>query len=127
MTSATTFVTPVIEIIESHHGSSLIQYFYHEAKKRDGGGAVREETFRYSGPRPQSKEAGIVMLADAVEAADAHGVAVERLGQILAAGEDQPGLAGVLEAPAEAEDRLEQLGAETIENRGLQHAVPDRG
>jgi cyclic-di-AMP phosphodiesterase PgpH len=60
---------PVIEIIESHHGTSLIQYFYHEAVRRDGADAVREETFRYSGPRPRSKEAGIVMLADSVEAA----------------------------------------------------------
>ena len=60
---------PVIEIIESHHGRSLIQYFYHQAKQRDDGDSVREETFRYGGPRPRSKEAGIVMLADSVEAA----------------------------------------------------------
>jgi putative nucleotidyltransferase with HDIG domain len=60
---------PVIEIIESHHGTSLIRYFYHEAVQRGGPDAVRQETFRYAGPKPRSKEAGIVMLADATEAA----------------------------------------------------------
>ncbi|MCA9050117.1 MAG: HDIG domain-containing protein, partial [Planctomycetaceae bacterium] len=58
---------PILHIIESHHGTSLIQYFYREACDREGAGEVREETFRYSGPKPQAKEAGIVMLADAVE------------------------------------------------------------
>ena len=60
---------PILHIIESHHGTSLIQYFYREACDREGATDVREETFRYSGPKPQTKEAGIVMLADATEAA----------------------------------------------------------
>ncbi len=62
---------PVIDIIPQHHGTRLINYFYEKAKKnRDPGLApVKEEEFRYPGPKPQSKIAAIIMLADAVEAA----------------------------------------------------------
>ncbi len=62
---------PVIDIIPQHHGTRLINYFYEKAKKnRDPGLApVNEEEFRYPGPKPQSKIAAIIMLADAVEAA----------------------------------------------------------
>lgn len=62
---------PVIDIIPQHHGTRLINYFYEKAKKnRDPGLApVEEEEFRYPGPKPQSKIAAIIMLADAVEAA----------------------------------------------------------
>lgn len=57
------------DIIKQHHGTTLVAYFYHKAKKGDKGEDVKEEDFRYSGPRPQSKEAAVVMLADSVEAA----------------------------------------------------------
>ncbi len=57
----------IINIIKQHHGTSLITYFYHKAKEQDPN--VKEEDFRYPGPKPQTKEAGLVMLADAVEAA----------------------------------------------------------
>ena len=57
----------IIDIIEQHHGTSLIAYFYKKAL--DAGEDVREEDFRYPGPKPQTKEAAIVMMADAVEAA----------------------------------------------------------
>lgn len=62
---------PLREIIEQHHGTSLVRYFYAKAKQTSDpeGKAVGEEVFRYPGPQPQSKEAGLVMLADAVEAA----------------------------------------------------------
>ena len=56
----------IIDIIKQHHGTSLITYFYHKAKERNP--EVKEEDFRYPGPKPQTKEAGLVMLADAVEA-----------------------------------------------------------
>jgi putative nucleotidyltransferase with HDIG domain len=64
----------IIDIIQQHHGTSLISYFYHKAKERMGmkGGKsveVKDEDFRYPGPKPQTKEAGLVMLADMVEAA----------------------------------------------------------
>jgi len=58
----------VIDIIQQHHGTSLISYFYHKAKKQSKG-EVDEEAYRYPGPKPRSKEAAIVMIADSVEAA----------------------------------------------------------
>jgi putative nucleotidyltransferase with HDIG domain len=64
----------IIDIIQQHHGKSLITYFYNKAKEQaaNRGGKnsdVKEENFRYPGPRPQTKEAGLVMLADMAEAA----------------------------------------------------------
>jgi putative nucleotidyltransferase with HDIG domain len=61
----------VAHIIQQHHGTSLISYFYQKAKEKENPEveSLNEEDFRYPGPKPQTKEAGIVMLADAVEAA----------------------------------------------------------
>ena len=59
----------IIDIIQQHHGTSLISYFYEKAKQLKGEDAVKIDDFRYPGPRPQTKEAGLVMLADVVEAA----------------------------------------------------------
>ena len=61
----------VAHIIQQHHGTSLISYFYQKAKEKENPemDSLNEEEFRYPGPKPQTKEAGIVMLADAVEAA----------------------------------------------------------
>lgn len=58
----------IINIIEQHHGTSLVGYFYHKAKNYNDGVAYDEATFRYDGPKPLSNEAAIVMLADCVEA-----------------------------------------------------------
>ena len=52
--------------IREHHGTTLIQYFY--AKAMDTGIAVDQDDFRYNGPKPQSKETAILMLADIIEA-----------------------------------------------------------
>jgi putative nucleotidyltransferase with HDIG domain len=60
------------DIICQHHGNSLVSYFYHQAaekEKQSCGNGVCEESFRYDAPLPQSKEAAIILLADAVEAA----------------------------------------------------------
>ena len=57
----------VVDFITSHHGESLIYYFWVEAQKIDP--AAHEEEFRYPGPKPVSKEVSICMMADAVEAA----------------------------------------------------------
>ncbi len=59
------------QIIQQHHGTSLISFFYQKAKEKENPGmdAIDEKDFRYPGPKPQTKEAGLVMLADAVEAA----------------------------------------------------------
>jgi putative nucleotidyltransferase with HDIG domain len=74
----------IIDIIQEHHGTSLVYYFYQRAVQqqedaRAGGKImnmreedipeVREESFRYSGPKPQTKESAIVSLADIVESA----------------------------------------------------------
>jgi putative nucleotidyltransferase with HDIG domain len=59
----------IIDTIEQHHGTSLIGYFYEKAKRQKGEHAVKIEDFRYPGPRPQTREAGLVMLADVLEAA----------------------------------------------------------
>lgn len=67
---------PIIDFIQQHHGTTLVEYFYRQAAERssrgndiDGSNVVDESSFRYPGPKPQTKEAGILMLADAVESA----------------------------------------------------------
>jgi membrane-associated HD superfamily phosphohydrolase len=71
----------LLDVIQQHHGTGLVAYFHHKAgqqrqvelqesgraQTRDGG--VDESQYRYPGPRPVTKEAGIISLADAVEAA----------------------------------------------------------
>ncbi|MEM9686921.1 MAG: HDIG domain-containing metalloprotein [Bacteroidota bacterium] len=57
----------VIDFIRTHHGTSLVYYFY--KKKTEQGGEVNENDFRYPGPIPFSKEMAVVMMCDAVEAA----------------------------------------------------------
>jgi len=74
----------IVDIIQEHHGTSLVYYFYKRALQqqddaRTGGKImnlregdvpeVREETFRYSGPKPQTKESAVISLADMVESA----------------------------------------------------------
>lgn len=58
----------LIDIIEQHHGTDLVRYFYKRAAE-NAQTELPEEDFRYEGPKPQSKEAALVMLADSVEAA----------------------------------------------------------
>jgi len=60
----------ILEFIPMHHGTTLISYFYHKAlENKTDKDVINELDYRYPGPRPQTKETGIVMLADAVEAA----------------------------------------------------------
>lgn len=59
----------VASAITEHHGTTLIEYFYKEAQKLYPDKEILEEDFRYKGPKPQSKETVILMLADAIEAA----------------------------------------------------------
>jgi putative nucleotidyltransferase with HDIG domain len=60
----------IVDIIQQHHGSSFISYFFHKAKAQAAQGQqVNPEDYRYPGPRPQTREAGLVLLADQVEAA----------------------------------------------------------
>jgi putative nucleotidyltransferase with HDIG domain len=75
---------PIIDVIQEHHGTSLVYYFYRRALDRQEAirqaieekkaheedlPEVNEEDFRYSGPIPQTKESGIISLADSVESA----------------------------------------------------------
>ncbi|MCR4899766.1 MAG: HDIG domain-containing protein [Treponema sp.] len=57
----------IIDVIAEHHGNSVIQYFYNEAKEKDP--SLSPEDFAYPGPIPKTRESGVVMLADTVEAA----------------------------------------------------------
>jgi membrane-associated HD superfamily phosphohydrolase len=59
----------ITDTIRQSHGTSLISYFYEKAKQLKGEDAVGIDDFRYLGPKPQTREAGLVMLADVVEAA----------------------------------------------------------
>ncbi|MGB0290836.1 MAG: HD family phosphohydrolase, partial [Opitutales bacterium] len=70
----------IIDVIKQHHGTSLIQYFYHQACERlkedphkkdseNNGSTVDQSTYRYDGPRPAFKESAIIFFADGVEAA----------------------------------------------------------
>jgi putative nucleotidyltransferase with HDIG domain len=65
---------PVVDFIEQHHGTTLVEYFYHAANKQasehpDQGYDVQESDFRYPGPKPQTRELAVMMLSDAVESA----------------------------------------------------------
>lgn len=64
---------PIIDLIEQHHGTTLVEFFYgraNEQKQTDpNGGEVDESAYRYPGPKPQTKEAAVLMLVDAVESA----------------------------------------------------------
>ncbi len=63
---------PIIDFIEQHHGTTLVEYFYRRASEQseaNDGEEVEESAFRYPGPKPQTKEAAVLMLADAVESA----------------------------------------------------------
>jgi putative nucleotidyltransferase with HDIG domain len=60
----------IISFIPMHHGTTLVSYFYEKARtEEEGEDTVHDYIYRYPGPKPHSKETGIVMLADAVEAA----------------------------------------------------------
>jgi len=64
---------PIIDLVEQHHGTTLVEYFYGRAHQQShadpNGGEVDESLYRYPGPKPQTKEAGVLMLADSVESA----------------------------------------------------------
>jgi putative nucleotidyltransferase with HDIG domain len=59
----------IVDTIRQSHGTSLIKYFYNKACEQNPGDSINMDDYRYPGPRPQTREAGLVMLADVVEAA----------------------------------------------------------
>lgn len=58
----------IVDFIPMHHGTTLVSYFYHKAKFNAKSEDISDYIYRYPGPKPQTKETGIVMLADAIEA-----------------------------------------------------------
>ncbi len=66
---------PLTDFIEQHHGTTLVEYFFHAASKQaeaqpeEFRTVVQESSFRYPGPKPQTREAAVMMIADAVEGA----------------------------------------------------------
>jgi putative nucleotidyltransferase with HDIG domain len=64
---------PIIDLIAEHHGTTLVEYFYRRAAERSqsdpNGGGVDEQTYRYPGPKPSTRESAVMMLADAAESA----------------------------------------------------------
>ena len=64
---------PLIDLILQHHGTTLVEYFYNRANVQSAddpdASAVDEGSFRYPGPKPQTREAAVLMLSDAVESA----------------------------------------------------------
>jgi hypothetical protein len=77
------------DIAEQHHGTTLLKYFYHKALKQaeeqQTGEEIREEDYRYPGPKAQTKEAAIVGIADSVEAAvrSLRNPTIEQIGSIV--------------------------------------------
>ena len=64
----------IFPFIQQHHGTTLVEFFYHQAVEKQEriepqGPEVSEMQYRYPGPKPKSKEIAIVMIADAVESA----------------------------------------------------------
>lgn len=57
----------IVDVAEQHHGTSLLKFFYFKAKEQNE--KVNEDDFRYSGPKPQTKENAVISVADSVEAA----------------------------------------------------------
>ncbi|WP_185881927.1 HD family phosphohydrolase [Blattabacterium cuenoti] len=60
---------PITDFIRTHHGNSIIHYFYEKQKEKCPNMIVDEKQFQYSGPKPFSKETAIVMICDSIEAA----------------------------------------------------------
>jgi putative nucleotidyltransferase with HDIG domain len=89
----------VVDVVQQHHGTSLIRYFYHRARSVStapfagtdspspfpAAAAVNESAYRYDGPRPQFKESAVISLADAVEAASRslRKVTPQHLGELI--------------------------------------------
>lgn len=63
------FPQSIIDIIQQHHGNALITYFFQKAKDLDNDKLPSEDDYKYPGPKPQTRVAALVMMADAVEAA----------------------------------------------------------
>jgi hypothetical protein len=115
----------VIRFIPEHHGTFIVSYFYHQAVQQAGSqDAVDKNQFRYPGPKPQSRETAITMLADGAEATvrSKRPASVEELEQIVADSIQSRLLAGQLdECPLTVSDLTIVRRAFVDVLRGLQH------
>ena len=115
----------VIQFIPEHHGTLLVSYFYHAAVEEAASPeAVDKEQFRYSGPRPQSRETAITMLADGAEATarSKRPTSLEELERVVAESIQNRMLAGQLdECPLTAGDLAAIKRAFVDVLRGLHH------
>ncbi len=115
----------VIRFIPEHHGTFVVSYFYHQAVQQAGSpDAVDKNQFRYPGPKPQSRETAITMLADGAEATvrSKPPASVEELEQIVADSIQSRLLAGQLdECPLTMADLTIVRRAFVDVLRGLQH------
>jgi len=75
----------IMDFILQHHGEGIAKYFYNQAVAQEGAENVKEEQFRYTGPKPNRKETAILMIADAVESAvrSMKGATNEEIEQII--------------------------------------------
>ncbi len=103
----------VIDFIPQHHGTNLVSYFYQRALQEDGD--VDIDDFRYPGPRPQTCEAGIMMLADGVEATVRARSQTGKLRPMRPDDEQTPGAAGLQSIP----DVVEQIVTERVRSGQL--------
>lgn len=60
---------PIQDICATHHGTTILWYFYNKARELDKNGTLKADDFRYPGPKPKTRECAIIMICDAVEAA----------------------------------------------------------
>lgn len=60
---------PIQDICATHHGTTILWYFYNKAKEQDKNGTIKVDDYRYPGPKPKTRECAILMICDAVEAA----------------------------------------------------------
>jgi hypothetical protein len=115
----------VIDFIPEHHGTSLVAYFYHQAVKQAGDAdQVDRAQFRYPGPKPQSRETAITMLADGAEATvrSKRPANVEELEKVVAESVQARMLSGELDdCPLTLEDLRSIQRAFVDVLRGLEH------
>jgi putative nucleotidyltransferase with HDIG domain len=115
----------VIDFIPEHHGTLLVSYFYHQAVRQAGtADTVDRAVFRYSGPKPQSRETAITMLADGAEATvrAKHPATVEEIEQIVVESIQSRIVSGQLdECPLTLDDLRDIRRAFVDVLRGQQH------
>jgi len=115
----------IIDFVPEHHGTLMVSYFYHQAARQAGApDSVERAAFRYSGPKPQSRETAITMLADGAEATvrSKRPATVEEIEQIVAESVDSRVMSGQLDECPLTMDDLRQIRRAFVDVlRGLHH------